>query len=125
MKDFPNQHRTLTPPLELASILCHVEQRVIANDYTFSFSGRHFQIAREDIQAGMRRQSLRVELRLDGEVHARYRDRYMRITRYGSAELKPAAEPKPVRRDYNAGGKSSWMRGFFDRPAPPLWGSLR
>jgi hypothetical protein len=26
--------------LDLAAILCHVEQRVIANDYTFSFNGR-------------------------------------------------------------------------------------
>jgi hypothetical protein len=21
----------------------------------------------------------------------------------------------------NAGGKSRWMRGFFERPGPPLW----
>ena len=35
-----------------------------------------------------------------------------------------AAEPavrKPVRKDHNAGGKSTWMQGFFDRPSPPLW----
>jgi hypothetical protein len=44
--DFPNQHRALTPALELAAILCHVEQRVIGNDYTFSFAGRRYQIAR-------------------------------------------------------------------------------
>src|SRR5579864_8206737 len=28
----PNQHRALTAPLDLAAILCHVEERVIAND---------------------------------------------------------------------------------------------
>ena len=43
---FPNQHRQLTPELDLAAILCHVEQRVIANDYTFSFNGQRYQIAR-------------------------------------------------------------------------------
>src|SRR6266478_8870608 len=37
--DFPNQHRSLTPQLDLAAILCHVEERVIGNDYTFSFAG--------------------------------------------------------------------------------------
>jgi hypothetical protein len=43
---FPNQHRKLTPELDLAAILCHVEQRVVANDYTFSFDGQRYQIAR-------------------------------------------------------------------------------
>jgi transposase len=70
-QDFPNQHRALTTHLELASILCHVEERVIANDYTFSFAGQRYRIAREQAQTGMRRQRLRIELRLDGELKAR------------------------------------------------------
>jgi hypothetical protein len=121
LKDYPNQHRALTQ--ELASILCHVEERVIANDYTFSFASRHFQIARQDIQAGMRRQRVRIEVRLDGELHARYQGRYLTIHRRGPeepVEAEPASR-KPPRHDHNAGGKSSWMKGFFDRPSPPLW----
>ncbi len=123
VKDCPNQHRALTQ--DLAAILCHAEDRVIGNDYTFSFASRHFQIARDDVQAGMRRQRLRVEVRLDGELYARYQGRYLAISRCGTAQ--PAPQPavrKPPRRDHNAGGKSSWMNGFFDRPAPPLWLSL-
>ena len=42
------------------------QPRVIGNDYTFSFAGRRYQIAREEAQAGMRHQRLRVELRLNG-----------------------------------------------------------
>src|ERR1017187_5584964 len=42
--DFPNQHRALSPQLDLAAVLCHVEERVIGNDYTFSFAGRRYQI---------------------------------------------------------------------------------
>jgi transposase len=124
VRDVPNQHRALGPQLELASILCHVEQRIIANDYTFSFNGRQFQILKQDVQPGMRRQALRVELRLDGEVHARYQGRYLRVARCGTDVDVPAQEPKPAskpRRDHNAGGKSAWMQGFFNRPAPPLW----
>jgi DNA-binding Lrp family transcriptional regulator len=125
IQEFPNQHRPLTPQLDLAAILSHVEERVIANDYTFSFAGRHYQIAHEDVQAGMRRQRLRVELRLDGELQARYQGRYLRIGRCDVhlPEPEPAVR-KPPRRDHNAGGKSAWMQGFFDRPAPPLWRSL-
>jgi transposase len=123
--EFPNQHRALTAPLDLAAILCHVEERVIANDYTFSFASRRFQIAREDVQAGMRRQRLRIEIRLDGELYARYQGRYLNLSRCGPrwSSEEPAAR-KPPRRDHNAGGKSQWMDGFFDRPAPPLWKSL-
>lgn len=125
LKDFPNQHRALTPQLDLAAILSHVEERVIANDYTFSFAGRHYQIARQEVQAGMRRQRLRVELRLDGELQARYQGRYLQMDLCGvrSPEPEPAVR-KPARKDHNAGGKSTWMHGFFDRPAPPLWRSL-
>ena len=34
---------------------------------------------RTEVQAGMRRQRLRVELRLDGELKARYRGHYLAI----------------------------------------------
>jgi len=125
VQDFPNQHRPLTTQLDLPAILSHVEERVIANDYTFSFAGHHYQIACKDVQAGMRRQRLRVELRLDGELQASYQGRYLRIGRCGARVLEP--EPvarKPPRKDHNAGGKSTWMQGFFDRPAPLLWRSL-
>jgi len=117
--DFPNQHRALTPQLDLAAILCHVEERVVGNDYTFSFAGHRYQIARSQLQAGMRRQRLRVELRLDGELKACFQGRYVEIGECGVRAR--AAEPKPVRKDHNAGGRSGWMQGFFDRPSPPLW----
>jgi transposase len=120
--DFANQHRPLTPQLDLAAILCHVEERVVGNDYTFSFAGHRYQIARSQVQAGMRHQRLRVELHLDGELKARYQGRYLEI---GECGVRPvAAEPKaskPVRKDHNAGGRSVWMQGFFDRPTPSLW----
>ena len=120
--EFPNQHRPLTPFLDLAAILYHVEQRVVGNDYAFPSAGRRYQIAREDAQAGMRHQRLRVELRLDGDLKARYQDRYVHIGECGANPTAPqAAVRKPVRKDHNAGGKSSWMQGFFDRPSPPLW----
>src|SRR5712691_869144 len=122
VKDFPNQHRALTESVDLAAILCHAEERVLANDYTFSFSGQRYRMQRDQVQAGMRQQRLRVELRLEGELKARYQGRYLDIAE--CAVRVGAQEPvvsKPVRKDHNAGGKSSWMQGFFDRPTPPLW----
>lgn len=123
--EFPNQHRALTPQLDLGAILCHVQQCVIYNDYTFSFAGRRYQILRSQVQAGMRRQRVRVELRLDGELKVRYEGRYLGISECGARSI--TVEPKvdkPVRKDHNAGGRSRWMQGFFDRPAPPLWRAI-
>jgi transposase len=122
IQDFPDHHRPLNEALDLAAILCHAEERVIANDYTFSFAGQRYQIRHEQVLAGMRRQRLRVELRLDGELKARYQGHYLEIHACGLRLAAPPAAPcKPPRRDHNAGGKSSWMQGFFDRPTPPLW----
>lgn len=120
--DFPNHHRPLTPQLNLEAILSHVEERVIGNDYTFSFAGHRYQIQRADVQAGMRRQRVRVELRLDGELKARYQGRYVAIAECG-ARLETIAPKtsKPARKDHHAGGRSHWMNGFFNRPSPPLW----
>lgn len=123
--EFPNHHRPLNEHLDLAAILCHVEERVIGNDYTFSFAGRRFQILRAVVEAGMRRQRLRVELRLDGELKARYRGRYVDIAECGARPIPPQPKTsRPVRKDHNSGGRSQWMQGFFNRPSPPLWKSI-
>jgi transposase len=125
VQEFPNQHRALTEQLELAAILCHVEQRVIGNDYTFSFAGRRYQIARQQVQGGMRHQQLRVELRLDGELKARYQGSYVNIAECGVPVLTIQPKTgKPARKSHNAGGKSCWMDGFFARPSPPLWRAI-
>jgi hypothetical protein len=115
-------HRPLTADIDLASTLSHVESRVVGNDYTISFAGRRFQIARADVRAGMKRRSLRVELRLDGTLKGRYDGRYVDLTECGPKTPAPAAPPrKPPRKDHNAGGRSRWMEGFWERPAPPIW----
>ena len=122
VSEFPNHHRPLHEHLDLSAILCHVEPRVSGNDYAFSFAGQRYQIAGEDVQAGMRQQRLRVELRLNGNLKARYQGRYLNIAECATRAL--AAKPavlRSVRKDHNAGGESSWMQGFFGRPSSPLW----
>ncbi len=124
--DFPNHHRALSEQLDLSAILAHVEERIIGNDYTFSFAGQRYQIQRAHVQAGMRRQRVRVELRLDGELKARYQGGYLEIEPCGArpAAMEPPKIKPPARKDHNAGGRSHWMQGFFDRPSPPLWKCL-
>ena len=119
-------HRPLTPQIDLGAALSHVEQRVISNDYTFSFAGRRYQIARPDVKAGMKGQPIRIELRLNGELRARYQGQYVDVGECGvrppAAIPRPAA--KPARKDHNRGGRSPWMEDFFDRPGPELWKAI-
>jgi DNA-binding Lrp family transcriptional regulator len=126
LKGVADLHRALPPQVDLASALSHVEQRVVSNDYTFSFAGRRYQIARADVKAGMRGKSMRIELHLSGALRARFEGRYVEVSEC-SAHPPPAVKPaeKLVRKDHNRGGKSDWMDGFFERPGPELWQAVR
>ena len=74
----------------------------------------------------MKGQRLRIELHLDGELRARYEGHYVELGECGvRAPDKPAPPGKAVRKDHNAGGKSRWMEGFFDRPGPELWQAIQ
>jgi hypothetical protein len=118
-------HRPLTAEIDLASSLSHVESRVIDNNYTIPFAGRKYRIAREDVRAGMKRQNLRVELRLDGTLKGRYQGQPVELIECRERVSAPPATPrKPPRKDHNAGGKSDWMEGFWDHPAPPIWQAI-
>jgi hypothetical protein len=122
-------HRPLTPELDLAASLSHVEHPVVCNDYTFSFAGRRYQIARESVVAAMKRQRIRAELRLDETVQARYEGRYLLIQECGSRREAKPQPPQPSRqgrKDHNAGGKSRWMSDFWHQQhAPSLWQAIR
>jgi len=117
-------HRPVAEGFELGSALSHVEHRIITNNYTFPYYSKHYQIVREDLQAGMKRQSIRVELWLNGELKARYQGRYVGVHECGGAKLSEATKSAPrkeIRKDHNAGGKSHWMDDFWNKPSPPLW----
>jgi len=56
--------------LQLESILSFVGGRKVANDYTIAWEGGRWQIPREQIRAGLRDCSIRVEQCLDGAMIA-------------------------------------------------------
>src|ERR1039457_7065267 len=121
-----DMNRALRPQTDLASALSHVEQRVVSNDYTFSFAGRRYQIARTDLKPEMRGKSLRIELHLNGALRARFEGVYAEVSECGAkAPAAPKPAGKPARKDHNRGGKSDWMEGFFERPGPELWQAVR
>jgi transposase-like protein len=53
-------HRPLGQDQDLEAILSHVEQRRIGNDLTVQFQGKHYQIDKSQVQAGMRGETARL-----------------------------------------------------------------
>jgi hypothetical protein len=120
-------HRPLTGELDLASSLSHVERRVIADDYTFSFERHRYQIASEESLTPMRGRPLRVERGLGGGLRARYEGRLLTISECSPlprAAVSVRAAPKRAKMGSNAARNSGWMDGFFERPAAPSWQAI-
>jgi len=120
-------HRQLLKQQELAAMLSHVEERVISNDYTFQFGPEHYQIQKRSIVPRMRGAQLRVEVRLDGTLAARWEGEYVEIARCPEGRR---AKPERTRRAKRAAGgerkvNRAWMDGFWERPAAPIWRAIK
>jgi transposase len=121
-------HRPLRAEHNLAAILSHVEERVIVKDYTFQFGRERYQIRKSSIVPRMRGSRVRVEVRLDGTMAARWEGKYLEMA---PCPGRPPAEPeRPQRPKPPAGtgerkGNRAWMKEFWERPAPPLWLAIR
>jgi transposase len=122
-------HRWLGKQHNLTAILSEVEQRVITNDYTFRHDNKILQILRGDVRPRMRGSSLRVEVRRNGDIAARFEDRYVQLKecqpapKTSTAARKAAAKSGAPAKSKPA--KSKWMSGFFQRPSPPLGKAIK
>lgn len=116
-------HRPLGAEHDLAAALSLVETRQVAKDYTIRFETAIYQIAREDIRAGLRGANVRVEVHLDGPLKVRFQQHYLAVSR---CQQPPKAVPTvSARRKSSAppGPSQAWRQGqeklFTD--AMPLW----
>jgi hypothetical protein len=91
--------------------------------YILQLDAKFYRIDRRDIRTGLRKAHVRVEARLDGSVAVRFNDAYLRVEQGEKPVPVNAAAPAAsaqARRAPNAGGKSAWMKTFWDRPSPTL-----
>jgi transposase len=105
-------HRTVGETMRLESILSHVEQRQVTNDYTVSWEGQRWQIPKQEVRPGLRKSTVRIEARLDGTVAARLGDRFVALSVCEKAEKPRVAIKRPARRHIPAPGESRWMDHF-------------
>jgi hypothetical protein len=113
-------HRPLTPQIDLASALSHVEQCVISKRLHVLVCGA--EIDRTDRREGTDEGKEPANSILNGALRAPFEGVYTEVSECGvKAPAAPEPSAKPACRDHNRGGKSDWMVGFFERPGPALW----
>jgi hypothetical protein len=120
-------HRALGAAQELRASLCFVESREVDNDYTIRLDGKRYRIVSNGMPVGLRGAAVRVERRLDGSLHVRFRERYYGLEECPSP-LKPAAKLPPKIKAAAARKPPlpsetyrESMRNFLQKPSPPLW----
>jgi transposase len=118
-------HRPLDAFHDLAASLSRVEVRQIANDYTFRFQSRLYQIAAEHVRAGLRGAALRVEMRLDGSLAVRFQKQYLVFQECQPQPKVVAPSPAPDRRRKAPPAPSpAWRQGqdgIARRPGMQVW----
>src|SRR5207302_9535804 len=70
-------HRPLGPGHDLRAILSIQEERVVANDYTIRFRNRFYQLL-PPVYPGQRGGRVVIELRRNGGMAIRFREKYLR-----------------------------------------------
>jgi len=119
-------HRPLEKSHHLAASLSHVETRQVRDDYTFRWDRKLYQIERAAVTTGLRRAHVRVDLRLDGSLAARYGERYLPIEECAAAD-KPKKAPvkSPRKRRAVRRRGSDWNKDFDLRKGPKVWQAAR
>jgi hypothetical protein len=93
-------HRPLGPGHDLAAILSHQEERVVANDYTVRFRNRFYQLL-PPVWPGERGGKVVIELRLDGSLAIRFRGKYLKYREVGEGR-GPGGRCPPDPPEFNA-----------------------
>jgi transposase len=105
-------HRPMGKEHSLAASLSYVETRQVDNDYTIRFDTKIWQIVRNDIRAGLRGASVRVEIRLDGSLAVRFDNRYLSVVECQPRPKVAAAAQHRKRKPAAPRAKSQWMKNF-------------
>lgn len=115
-------HRPLGREHDLAAILSHIETRQVTNDYTVRYNRKIYQIAREDVRAGLRGARVHVEDRLDGSIAIRFQGRYLstRLCSQAVTRQVKLVVAKPAPKRAKPAGNNGWMKNFSLRTGPTV-----
>lgn len=88
-------HRPLPEGVDLMRLFAETDERVIAQDFTFRFQNRCYQIEAHEAEGAMPQSRITLEQRLDGTLRFRWRERYLLPTPLLTRPLTPE-KPRPA-----------------------------
>jgi transposase InsO family protein len=103
-------HRPLGPLHDLAAILSIQEERVVANDYTVRWHNRYYQLLKP-VHPGQRGGKVVIEMRLDGSMAIRFRDKYLKYEEIPSGRSPGGSAPRPPEFNASAADASGGEEG--------------
>jgi transposase len=125
-KNPADAHRPVDRQQDLAAILCRIEQRVVANDYTFGVRGQRYQIDVSGAVAGLRKNQVQIQFRLDGSIKVAFQDRVLEARRcqpedavIEAPELRKSGAVSHSKPHLPKRG-SNWFRNFDLHSGPEL-----
>ena len=101
-----------------------METRQVTQDYTIRFDSKVYQIAREDMRAGLRGANVRVEVHLDGTLKVRFQERYLAVSPCCPPPKAIAPAPSPRKSSAPPRPSPAWRQGqekLFAPSGVPLW----
>jgi hypothetical protein len=98
-REAADAHRPLGPGHDLAAILSIQEDRVVSNDYTIRFCNRFYQLL-PPVHPGERGGRVVIEMRLDGAMAIRFRDKYLKYREVPEGGGPGGSAPRPP--EFNA-----------------------
>jgi hypothetical protein len=75
--DPKDRHRPLPKAARLHALFAETWTRVVANDFTFRFKNRRYQIPKAQARGLQPNDRITIELRVDGSIHFRWKSRYL------------------------------------------------
>lgn len=113
-------HTPLLPEHDLESILGTVQLRTVSPQGTIHFDHQLYRLSGLPALAAIQGEDVRVEVRDDGRILARWNGKCLDLepitSDFEAPQAKPLLTPRKPRR-----ANRGWMKGFFDRPTGPIW----
>ena len=91
-------HRKLSKRVDLDALFSETLTRSVANDFTIRYKNRKWQIPKSQARGIRPRQKMTVEIRIDGSVRFRFKERYLDLEVVAESSknpLKAAAKARP------------------------------
>ena len=120
--DPADYHVPVPEGLNLEDVFCWDESRVLANDWTFRFETRLFQIQKQN-NLPPAKTRIRVLKRMDGSIKVIYRDRPVSFKEISSRPVqkpKKHAKRKPWKPDPDHPWRKTYQQSGAARGAAPL-----